>query len=163
MAKKTTRARTSQAGKRPRERPMMALSFPSDTRYLEMVRDVARRFAESTGFEKADAQLIGLAVDEATTNVIEHAYRGSGSREIEIHFDPKEDSLSIQILHDGSPIDLARIPEFDPKRFAAEHRTGGMGIYIMKQVMDRVDYGTAGSGRQMCLMVRSRKSKPKAD
>ncbi len=137
----------------------MALSFPSDTRYLAMVRDVARRFAESSGFEKADAQQIGLAVDEATTNVIEHAYGGAGNREIEIHFDPQNDSLQIQILHDGEPIDLSRVPEFDPERFAAERKTGGMGIYIMKQVMDRIDYGTAGSGKQMCLMVRSRKGK----
>lgn len=139
----------------------MALSFPADTRYLGMVRDVARRFAESTGFDQADAQQIGLAVDEATTNVIEHAYRGSKKREIEIQFDPEDDNLCIQILHDGKPFDLPRLPEFDPTRFAAERRTGGMGLYIMKQVMDRVDYGTSSSGKQMCLMVRSRQRKSK--
>ena len=81
MRKRTTRARKPPAARRTRERPLMALSFPSDTRYLAMVRDVARRFAESSGFEKADAQQIGLAVDEATTNVIEHAYGGAGNRE----------------------------------------------------------------------------------
>jgi serine/threonine-protein kinase RsbW len=138
---------------------MLELTIPSETRYLQMVRELARRFAESAGFGAADAQKIGLAVDEATTNVIQHAYHGRDEGEIEIHFEPEDDNLTIQLLHDGDSFDPAVLPEFDPERFITERRKGGMGVYIMKQVMDRVDYGKAGSGKNMWLMVRSRKSK----
>lgn len=142
---------------------MMELRFPSDTRYLQMVRDVARRFAETSGFEAKDAQNISLAVDEAISNVIEHAYHGSKDREIEIHFDPEDDTLAIQILHDGDPLDPAKLPEFNLEQFVTERRTGGMGVYIMKKVMDRVDYVKAGPGRNMCLMVRSKRVAPKEE
>ena len=141
----------------------MEVRFPSDTRYLQMVREVARRFAEASGFEAKEAQNISLAVDEATSNVIEHAYHGSKDRQIEIHFDPEDDTLAIQILHDGDPLDLGKLPEFNLGEFVTEGRTGGMGVYIMKKVMDRVDYVKAGSGKNMCLMVRSRKAASKEE
>jgi anti-sigma regulatory factor (Ser/Thr protein kinase) len=144
-------------------RAVMELSLPSDTRYLVLVRDLTRRFAESHGFEPSDAQKMGLAVDEATTNVIEHAYHGRSDREIEIHFDPEGDDLCVQILHDGDPIDPEHLPEFSLERFVAERKSGGLGIYIMKQVMDRVDYGTSGSGKSICLMVRSKRGKPREE
>jgi serine/threonine-protein kinase RsbW len=159
----STKRGKGKAAKPSPEHALMELKFPSDTRYLEMVRDLARRFAEASGFAAQDAQNIGLAVDEATTNVIEHAYHGSKDREVEIHFDPEDDTLSIQILHDGDPLDPAQLPEFDLERFVTDQRTGGMGVYIMKKVMDRVDYAKAGSGKNMCLMVRSRKAQPKEE
>ena len=63
-------------------RSMLELKFPSDTRYLHMVRELARRLAESTGFDEVEAEKIAMAVEEATTNVLEHAYGGEEGHEI---------------------------------------------------------------------------------
>lgn len=141
---------------------MFELRFPSDTQFLHMVRELARRLAESTGFDSAEAEKIAMAVDEATTNVIEHAYHGAPDREIEIHFDPEGDSLDIQILHDGDALEEVPMPAFDLDKLVAERRTGGLGIYIMRQVMDDLNFSRSDSGKNMCVMVRY-KRRPKKD
>ena len=141
-------------GSAPEKRAMFELRFPSDTQFLDMVRGLARRLAESTGFEPGEAEKIAMAVDEATTNVIEHAYHGAKDREIEIHFDPEGESLDIQIFHDGEGLEEVPMPAFDLDKLVAERRKGGMGIYIMRQVMDDLNFGKSDSGKNMCVMVR---------
>jgi anti-sigma regulatory factor (Ser/Thr protein kinase) len=102
-----------------------------------------------------------MAVDEATTNVMQHAYKGAEDREIEIHFDPEGESLDVLILHDGEPLGQVPMPGFDLDKLVAERRKGGMGIYIMRQMMDDLRFGKAGSGKNMCVMVRYKERKPK--
>ena len=138
---------------------MLELRLPSDDRYLHMVHELVRRLAESTGFEAKEAENIALAVAEATTNVIQHAYRGAKDREIEIHFDPGGESLEIVILHDGEPLSDVPLPDFNLDELVAEKRKGGLGITIMRQMMDRIDYGKAGSGKNMTVMVRYKRRK----
>ncbi len=142
---------------------MFELRFPSDTKFLHMVRELARRLAESTGFDAEEAEKIAMAVDEATTNVIERAYHGEQDREIEIQFDPDGESLGIQILHDGDALEEVPMPAFDLDKLVAERRKGGLGIYIMRQVMDDLNFGKAGSGKNMCVMVRYKRRPTKGE
>jgi serine/threonine-protein kinase RsbW len=135
-------------------RALMELRFPSDSKYLHMVHQLTRLLAETTGFDSAEAENIALAVDEATTNVVQHAYGGEEGHEIEVHFDPEGDSLEIVILHDGQPLESVPVPEFDLDELVAEHKTGGLGLTIMRQMMDKVEHTKAGTGKNKCVMVR---------
>jgi serine/threonine-protein kinase RsbW len=138
---------------------MLELRFPSEGRFLHMVHELARRLAVTTGFEEGEAEKIAMAMDEATTNVIQHAYHGATDREIEIHFDPEGESLDITILHDGEGLEDVPIPEFNLGKLVAERRKGGLGLYIMGQMMDDLRFGKADSGKNMCVMVRYKKRK----
>ncbi len=135
-------------------RALMELRFPSDSKYLHMVHELTRLLAETTGFDATEAENIALAVDEATTNVVQHAYQGEPGHEIEVHFDPEGDSLDIVILHDGKPLESVPVPDFDLDELVAEHKTGGLGLTIMRQMMDKVEHTKAGTGKNMCVMVR---------
>lgn len=135
-------------------RALMELRFPSESKYLHMVHELTRLLAETTGFEAKEAEKIALAVDEATTNVVQHAYGGEAGHEIEMHFDPEGESLDIVILHDGKPLESMPVPEFDLDELVAEHKTGGLGLTIMRQMMDKVEHTKAGTGKNMCVMVR---------
>jgi len=132
----------------------MELRFPSENRYLHMVHQLTKNLAESTGFETVEAEQIALAVDEAATNVIQHAYGGEPGHEIEVHFDPEGESLNIVIFHEGEALDSVPVPEFDLDKLVAEKRKGGLGLTIMRQMMDKVEHGRAGTGKNMCVMVR---------
>jgi len=132
----------------------MELRFPSENRYLHMVHQLTKNLAEATGFETVEAEQIALAVDEAATNVIEHAYGGEPGHEIEVHFDPEGESLDIVIFHEGEALDSVPVPEFDLDKLVAEKRKGGLGLTIMRQMMDKVEHGRAGTGKNMCVMVR---------
>ena len=137
-----------------RKRALMELRFPSEDRYLHMVHQLTKNLAESTGFEAVEAEQIALAVDEAATNVIQHAYGGEPGHEIEVHFDPEGESLDIVIFHEGEALDSVPVPEFDLDKLVAQKRKGGLGLTIMRQMMDKVEHGRAGTGKNMCVMVR---------
>jgi serine/threonine-protein kinase RsbW len=137
-----------------RKRALMELRFPSENRYLHMVHQLTKTLAESTGFDAVEAEQIALAVDEAATNVIQHAYGGEPGHEIEVHFDPEGESLDIVIFHEGGALDAVPVPEFDLDKLVAEKRKGGLGLTIMRQLMDKVEHGRARTGKNMCVMVR---------
>lgn len=143
----------------PLKRSMLELRFPSDGRHLHMVHELTSRLAVSTGFEKSEAEKIAVAVDEATTNVIQHAYHGATDREIEIHYDPEGESLDIVILHDGEGLEDVPLPAFNLGKLVAQRRKGGLGLYIMRQMMDDLRFEKAASGKSMCVMVRYKQRK----
>ena len=132
----------------------IVIRFPSDAKFLDMLHQLTKQLAGATGFGESEADSIAVAVDEATTNVIQHAYAGETDHEIEVQFDPEGDSLDVMILHDGTPLEEVPLPELDLDRLVAERRKGGLGLFLMRQVMDRVDYETSDSGQNMCVMVR---------
>jgi serine/threonine-protein kinase RsbW len=137
-------------------RPVLVLRVPSRTDFLATIRDVTRRVAEASGFDPAQSEQLALAVDEASTNVIEHAYRGSPGRTVEVSFDDRGRDLRVEVVDDGEAVDPRSVPEVDLRRYASERRTGGLGMHLMGRIMDSVTFRRR-AGRNVCCM---RKHKP---
>lgn len=131
----------------------------SQARYLSGVREflfaVSRRF----GFDEKNASHIALAVDEAVCNVIRHGYDRRTDGEIWVRLWPvPEDSP------DGAPAAGIRIViednarQVDPVairgRDLEDVRPGGLGVHIMKQVMDEVAYEKRAEGGMRLTMIK---------
>jgi anti-sigma regulatory factor (Ser/Thr protein kinase) len=138
-------------------RPALVLRVPSRTEYLAAVRDVTRRMAVLAGFDGAQADQLALAVDEAATNVIEHAYHGAANRRVELRFDDRADELRVEVVDDGEAVDPRSVPEVDLRRYASERRTGGLGMHLMGRIMDSVTFRRRAGGT-VCCMVKRRPS-----
>jgi serine/threonine-protein kinase RsbW len=134
-------------------RPALVLRVPSRTEYLAAIRDVTRRMAQVAGFDGAQADQLALAVDEASTNVIEHAYRGAPDRRIELRFDERGDELRVEVVDDGEAVDPRAVPQVDLRRYASERRTGGLGMHLMGRIMDTVTFRRTAR-RNVCCMVK---------
>ena len=134
-------------------RPALVLRVPSRTEFLATIRDVTRRMAEVAGFDSAQADQLALAVDEASTNVIEHAYRGAPGRTIELRFRDEGPSLCVEVVDDGDAVDPRAVPQVDLQRYASERRTGGLGMHLMGRIMDSVTF-RRGAHRNVCCMVK---------
>jgi anti-sigma regulatory factor (Ser/Thr protein kinase) len=150
-------ARTSAPRRRRASRPAIKLVIPSETSFLGMVREMTRRMAELAGFDEATGSRIALAVDEATTNVIEHAYGGATDREVEIHFDDQGNDFRIEILDTGVMVDPRAVPRVDIKQYVTERRTGGLGVHLMEKIMDSVTYRRSAR-RNVCCMVKRKEA-----
>lgn len=137
-----------------RERPAVVLRVPSGTEFLAAVRDATRRVAEVAGCEAAVAEQVALAVDEASTNVIEHAYRGVRDRTLELRFLLSPDELRVEVLDDGAPVDTRALPELDLERYASERRRGGFGVHLMGRIMDSVSFRRTRGGNVCCMVKR---------
>ena len=133
----------------------LVLTVPSDTAFLSLVRDVTRKLGTLAGFPGATADRLALAVDECTTNVIRHAYRGQSGNAIELRFSPDGNEFRVEVLDDGEAVDPRAMPRVDLERYAAERRKGGLGVHLMGQLMDSVTYGRR-SGRNVCRMIKRR-------
>ena len=134
-------------------RPALVLRVPSRTEFLATIRDATRRMAAVAGFDDAQADQLALAVDEASTNVIEHAYRGAPGRTIEVRFQDGDGVLRVEVVDDGEAVDPRAVPQVDLHRYASERRTGGLGMHLMGRIMDSVTF-RRGARRNVCCMVK---------
>jgi serine/threonine-protein kinase RsbW len=148
-------ARTTRAVK-----ASLTISFPSQTSFLGLVREITKRMAESAGFSAGTAERLALAVDEATTNVIEHAYRGSGDREIELRIEDRGPEFRVEVVDSGVTVDPRTVPRVDLDRYVSERRTGGLGVHLMGKIMDSVTFRRSAR-RNVCCLVK-RKDAPAA-
>jgi serine/threonine-protein kinase RsbW len=143
-----------------RGKPSLMLSFPSQTTFLSLVREVTKKMAESAGFADGTADRVALAVDEATTNVIEHAYHGSGDREIELRIEDQGPEFRVEVIDSGTMVDPRTVPRVDLGRYVSERRTGGLGVHLMEKIMDSVTFRRTAR-RNVCRLVK-RKEPPAA-
>jgi len=135
-------------------RPALVLRVPSRTEFLATIRDVTRRMAEVAGFDGAQADQLALAVDEASTNVIEHAYAGARDRRVELRFEVRGDELRVEVVDDGTAVDPRAVPHVDLRRYASERRTGGLGMHLMGRIMDTVTFRRSGRSNVCCMVKR---------
>jgi len=109
----------------------------------EFVSDAARQF----GFADEDVANIVLAVDEACTNIIKHAYQYAPDKEISISIHRNNGAFEVKIIDEGKNFNPTELRAPDLRQNLSEHRRGGLGVYLMKKLMDKVEYNFA-SGRK---------------
>jgi serine/threonine-protein kinase RsbW len=136
-------------------RAELVLTIPSGTEFLSLVRDVTRRLGELSGFPAPTAERLALAVDECTTNVIRHAYRGQSGQPIEIRFEPDGRDFQVEVIDEGETVDPRAVPRVDLQRYAAERKKGGLGVHLMGKIMDSVTYCRSAQ-RNVCRMVKQK-------
>jgi len=119
----------------------------SDSEKLTLFRDDLRKLLQEAGLdEKAGGEVL-LAVQEVLTNVARHAY-GADKGKIAVEFIEDAEKVKISIRDFGKKFDLTKVP--DPK--LPREEPGGLGIYLIKRLMDQVDYdGSCAEGNLLHL------------
>ena len=135
------------------------LTIPSSTRYLEDVRHFVETHAIEADLSETAVEQLKMAVDEACTNVIEHAYNGEGEHQIDIAVIVKPDRLVVRIRDEGETFDLDSYEEPNIFEFAKRHKKGGFGVHIMRRLMDHVEYRTRGNVNECCMIKYRNNSK----
>ena len=130
------------------------LKIPSQTDNLDLIRNFVAGIARKVGFGDEDVNKIELAVDEACTNVIEHAYQHDESKDIDIAITIGLRKLTVVVTDRGRSFNVRQIKLPDMKDYLAELRVGGLGIYLMKTLMDEVDYHSKPGNRNEVRMVK---------
>ena len=139
--------------------PALKIEVPSETAFLGLVRDVARRMAEAAGFETAVADQLALAVDEAATNVLEHAYGGATNRVVHVEIEDAGPDFCVDIMDDGAAFDPDSLPSLDVKTLEKERRTGGLGVHLMGRIMDSVTFRRRAK-QNVCCLVKHKRTAP---
>ena len=130
------------------------LDVPSTTQNLALIREFVNRVAAQAGLNEMEAGQLELAVDEACANVIEHAYGDDTTKQVMVRAIFDEDTLRIHVIDTGKGFDPTQVPEQELKDLIAKRRTGGLGMRLIKTLMDEVHYDIEPGKRNELRMVK---------
>ena len=100
---------------------------------------------------------LNLALEEAITNIIFYGYDDEAPHDIVIDFAKTGNILEIKIIDDGHEYDPTTRPDPDITLAAEDRPIGGLGIFLIKKVMDQVDYQRKDNKNQLTLIKRIEK------
>jgi len=90
-----------------------------------------------------------LAVDEACTNIVEHGYKGMDPGSIILSFRIEADRILVQITDFGHVFEPTEAPKPDVKAALEDREMGGLGLYLIYQIMDNIDYQASEEGNTL--------------
>jgi serine/threonine-protein kinase RsbW len=128
---------------------------------LDNVREFVKDAADQCGLTGFAVYAAQLAVDEAFSNIIEHAYGGECQEKIECTCLTSDKGLTIQLRDCGHPFDPTIVPEPDIEADLEDRDIGGLGLFFIRQLMDEVDFRFSTdleTGKQ-CNVLRMVKNK----
>ena len=128
-----------------------------------MIRDFVKSIGTQSGMEDMEVARLELAVDEACSNVMEHAYDSDGTQEVSIRATVDESSLQIEVIDTGKGFDPEAVEQAKLKDLISARRTGGLGMRLMKSFMDEVHYQMLpGVKNELRMVKRLRKNADQA-
>jgi serine/threonine-protein kinase RsbW len=135
------------------------LHVPSSAENLAIIRDFISAVGAQAGLADEGVAKLEMAVDEACANVIEHAYGEDGTKELTVRATFDEDILQVAIVDVGRGFDPTSVPNDDVKKLIAERRTGGLGLRIIRSLMDNVCYEIEpGKRNELRMEMRLKKA-----
>lgn len=122
------------------------MTVPADTTYLAKVRQMVLDVLKQTALTPVKANMVALAVDEAVANIMEHAYVGNRPAEaphdtdIRIVLDSDTRRFEVLIRDRGAAFDPCLVPDVDMGEHVKAGKRGGLGIFLIRRIMDEVNY-----------------------
>jgi serine/threonine-protein kinase RsbW len=130
-------------------------TFPARFDTLAAIGEFVTQAAEAAGLDARAVYAVQLAVDEACSNIIEHAYGGEGRGDIECTCMVNNSGLTVILRDYGRPFDPASMPEPDLCASLEDRQARGLGLYLIRQLMDKVRFEfTADSGNVLTMVKR---------
>ncbi len=126
------------------------LCVTSHPENLKRIRSAISEAMECTKISRKESDRIVLAVDEACSNIIKHCCGQDRTRKIDLTIEAYTEELVISIIDNGARFDISRIQSRDIN----EIKPGGLGIHIIRQVMDCVEYSHTPEGLNMVRLTK---------
>jgi len=133
---------------------MLTAKFPARYDHLRAISTFVMDAIKDAPFDARQRYAIDLAVDEACSNVIDHAYGGSDQGEIRILLALNDRGLKITIQDDGEPFDPACVVEPDLTSPLETRCERGLGVYLIREVMDEAAYDFSIPGVNQLILVK---------
>jgi serine/threonine-protein kinase RsbW len=116
------------------------LDITSDMANLERVAEFIADIARKSNLTQKQSDDVQMAVDEAVTNIMEHAYAGQSDGIIWIKCRVNEKEFFVEIRDAGKAFDGKKVKKPNTKSPLSERSIGGLGVFFMKKLMDKVEF-----------------------
>jgi serine/threonine-protein kinase RsbW len=136
---------------------MKTVQFAAKFEYLDEIREFVGAIAREGGFSDKDVYNIQLATDEAASNIIEHAYENVADGVLELSCGVRDDFITIILIDHGESFDPSEIPLPDLKADLSDRKIGGLGIFLMRKLMDEVHYEIKPNKSNVLTMTKRKR------
>lgn len=136
---------------------MQFVRFDAKFEFLDEIREFVGDIARKGGFSNKDVYNIQLATDEAASNIIEHAYEGVSNGVLDLACNMEKDIIKIILIDYGAPYDPSVVPMPDIKADLSERKIGGLGIFLMRKLMDEVHYEPRADKSNVLTMTKRKR------
>lgn len=132
-------------------RKIHTITLKNDIKQLEVMGNELEAYFEANDIDFETANAIQLSLDELVTNVISYAYDDQEEHEIEIILNFHGDYVSVLLSDDGNEFNPFARPEVDTNKALEDRQVGGLGIHLVKNMMDEFDYKREGQKNHISL------------
>jgi serine/threonine-protein kinase RsbW len=138
---------------------MSTAKFPGRYKSLAKISDFVMKAARKAELDDSAIYAVQLAVDEACSNIIEHAYGGEGSGEIQCTCTASRNGLTVILRDQGHPFNPDNVPEprFDVS--ITDLKPGGAGLFLMRKLMDEVYFDFSPESGNTLTMIKHKGGK----
>ena len=136
---------------------MKTVQFAAKFEYLDEIREFVGAMARDGGLSDKDVYNIQLATDEAASNIIEHAYEKVSDGILELSCGVRDDEITIVLIDRGESFDPSEIPLPDLKADLSDRKIGGLGIFLMRKLMDEVHYEAKADKSNVLTMTKRKR------
>ena len=116
------------------------LVLPNDIETIPQLNEFIDSVAEEVGLEMSLTMSLNLALEEAVVNVMEYAYPEGQKGDVEIEVTADQEWMTFVIMDTGIAFDPTMKEDADTTLSAEERPIGGLGIFLVRQLMDVIDY-----------------------
>jgi serine/threonine-protein kinase RsbW len=107
---------------------------------IQRLGQIAEQFGAAEGLSEDELMAINLVLDELVTNTIDYGYDDAATGEIRVTLAVEGNTLTIEVEDDGREFNPLAAPPPDLTLALEDRPVGGLGIHIVRTVMDAVDY-----------------------
>ena len=140
----------------------LRLELNADPNLLVVACSAVRRFAEVCGMDERNSQRIELATDEICSNIICHAYCMDAAESYRVEADVMGGILEVRVFDHGVGFDLCEVQKPDVQCPLNERQIGGLGIFLIRKIVDSLSYGAVESGENCFRFTKRIESLPHA-
>ena len=135
-----------------------SLTLHLQNRIAEVARlvDAVESFGTHAGLSSDLTYRLTLSLDEIVSNVIRHGYSDTNDHVVEVRLSVHDGVVTSVIEDDGHPYDPRESPEPDLSMPVEQRGPGGLGIFLVRQMMDSIDYARR-DGRNILTVTASRR------
>lgn len=127
------------------------MTVGASTENLSAIREFVAGHALAHGFDENKVADIRLAVDEASTNIIKHAYGNDPNENLEITIEVDDEKFMIYLIDRGEGFDVKTYQKPNLKKQIEQRKRGGMGVHLMLNLMDEVTYQVKNNMNVLCM------------
>ena len=124
---------------------------------IEQVCEKIEDFGKSIGLDQKFIFALHLALDEILTNIISYGYDDKKTHEIIVNLAIDKGSLVMEIEDDAHPFNPDQAPQPDLDTPLQQRKIGGLGIYLVKNLMDSLHYESSHGKNKLTLMKQIKK------